>query len=89
MTTGAASLTQANAKPADHFITKPVFLHVISEDHATASVGLSRKAGESSIDANGTIVQLVLLGMNALPDAATINLDIANVYANDINGNPM
>lgn len=87
--TGASALTPVAAKPAAVFQTKPIFLDVVSEDQSAVSVGLSRKAGETAIDENCIIAQIILTGMNDIEEGTTITMEITNVCANDCNGTPI
>lgn len=66
-----------------------IFFPNVDDANGKVSLGISRKAGQSGVSGNGTLLKLKLKTLTTTPSGTSILLTITTVLANDPNGAPI
>lgn len=69
--------------PGDFMGNDLIFFPNVDEANGRIGVGISRKAGQSGLTGNGTVLKLKLKTLASTPNGTAIQLTIASVTAND------
>lgn len=66
-----------------------IFFSYIDEAAGNISVGMSRKAGQGGVNGHGVILEARFTSLSSTPNNTRVDYFLANVTANDANGNPV
>ena len=75
--------------PGDFLETDVIFFSNVDETVGKVSIGVSRKAGADGVNGDGIVAKIKLISGFETPDNTIIDFSLANVTANDPQGNPI